>query len=39
MAVINNVNAKIQATFNILEKEDQETDETKVEFEGISYSE
>ncbi|MEC0768486.1 hypothetical protein [Bacillus atrophaeus] len=39
LTVINNVNAKIQATFNVLEKEDTETDEKNVEFEGISYSE
>ncbi|MDI6578264.1 hypothetical protein QL320_21150, partial [Bacillus subtilis] len=32
-----NVNAKLQATFNILEDEDFETDERSVEFEGITY--
>lgn len=37
LAVIDNVNAKLQATFNILEDEDAETDERIVEFEGISY--
>ncbi|MEH7742904.1 MULTISPECIES: hypothetical protein [Bacillus] len=37
LAVIDNVNAKLQATFNILEDEDIETDERIVEFEGISY--
>ncbi|WP_041521479.1 hypothetical protein [Bacillus sp. JS] len=37
LAVIDNVNAKLQATFNILEDEDMETDERSVEFEGISY--
>ncbi|QHF56376.1 hypothetical protein Bateq7PJ16_0570 [Bacillus subtilis] len=37
LAVIDNVNAKLQATFNILEDEDPETDERIVEFEGISY--
>ncbi|MDX6158081.1 hypothetical protein SIA70_18475 [Bacillus subtilis] len=37
LAVIDNVNAKLQATFNILEDEDTETDERIVEFEGISY--
>ncbi|MCW0120739.1 hypothetical protein [Bacillus subtilis] len=37
LTVIDNVNAKLQATFNILEDEDAETDERNVEFEGISY--
>ncbi|MCY8207022.1 hypothetical protein [Bacillus subtilis] len=37
LAVIDNVSAKLQATFNILEDEDAETDERSVEFEGISY--
>lgn len=37
LAVIYNVNAKLQATFNILEDEDFETDERSVEFEGITY--
>ncbi|BDG78781.1 hypothetical protein BSF_05100 [Bacillus subtilis] len=37
LAVIDNMNAKLQATFNILEDEDMETDERSVEFEGISY--
>lgn len=37
LAVIDNANAKLQATFNILEDEDMETDERSVEFEGISY--
>ncbi|WP_369888449.1 hypothetical protein [Bacillus halotolerans] len=37
LTVIDNVNAKLQATFNILEDEDAETDERSVEFEGISY--
>ncbi|WP_443091937.1 hypothetical protein ACTU3M_21120 [Bacillus subtilis] len=37
LAVIDNVNAKIQATFNILEDEEFETDERRVEFEGITY--
>ncbi|MEA1024261.1 hypothetical protein U6Z35_17760 [Bacillus subtilis] len=37
LAVIDNVNAKLQATFNILEDGDTETDERIVEFEGISY--
>ncbi|MCY7886924.1 hypothetical protein MOA93_17790 [Bacillus spizizenii] len=37
LAVIDNVNAKLQATFNILEDEDAETDERNVEFEGINY--
>ncbi|MCY7931727.1 hypothetical protein [Bacillus inaquosorum] len=39
LAVIDNANAKLQATFNILEDEDMETDERSVEFEGISYYE
>lgn len=37
LTVIDNVNAKLQATFNILEDEETETDERSVEFEGISY--
>lgn len=37
LTVIDNVNAKLQATFNILEDEDTETDERNVEFEGINY--
>ncbi|MFP7231648.1 hypothetical protein SFC70_06730 [Bacillus subtilis] len=37
LTVIDNVNAKLQATFNILEDEDAETDERNVEFEGINY--
>jgi hypothetical protein len=37
LAVIDNVNAKLQATFNILEDEEFETDERSVEFEGITY--
>lgn len=37
LTVIDNVNAKLQATFNILEDEDAEIDERRVEFEGISY--
>ncbi|MGY0431668.1 hypothetical protein [Bacillus subtilis] len=37
LTVIDNVNAKLQATFNILEDEDAETNERSVEFEGITY--
>ncbi|MCY8977767.1 hypothetical protein [Bacillus atrophaeus] len=37
LAIIDNVNTKLQATFNIMEDEDAETDERSVEFEGISY--
>ncbi|MCY8927256.1 hypothetical protein ABE202_14965 [Bacillus subtilis] len=37
LTVIDNVNAKLQVTFNILEDEDAETDERNVEFEGINY--
>ncbi|MBA5715619.1 hypothetical protein DT035_12495 [Bacillus subtilis] len=37
LTVIDNVNAKLQATFNILEDEDTETNERNVEFEGINY--
>ncbi|MED5048625.1 hypothetical protein P9738_08070 [Bacillus siamensis] len=37
LAVIDKVNARLQATFNILEDVDDERDERIVEFKGMSY--